>query len=203
MSEFVTVLLFVKSPVAGAVKTRLAADVGDERALQIYQSMVESQLRRIPTEWVVEIHYSPPSDLPMMRAWLGNDRIYYPQVDGDLGARLEAGIGAALGRGSAAVFAIGGDCPELHASHFREAEAKISSAAFDVVFGPAEDGGYYLVGLQRPAPALFKDIPWSSAQTLQASITAARHASLRIHFLPKLRDVDTWEDYLMLEKQIQ
>lgn len=190
-----TVLLFLKSPVPGTVKTRLAAHIGAERATELYRSMVQSQIGRLPLNWTREIHFSPPSDLELMRNWLGEGEDYHPQVEGDLGQRLATGFSGAFHRGADLACAIGGDCPELAEAHFRETEATLRSASADVVFGPAEDGGYTLVALCRSQPTLFQGIPWSSPKTLQSSLSAARANGLRVHLLPTLSDLDTYEDY--------
>lgn len=189
-----TILAFLKAPVAGAVKTRLAAAIGDQQALDVYRQLVESQLKRLPANWSREIHYSPPTKLDMMRQWLGSDEAYFPQASGDLGERLKRGLARAFTRGAPVACAIGGDCPGLEPRHFEEARSVLASAAADVVFGPAEDGGYTLVALRQPMPEIFHNIPWSCETTLECSITAARKIGKKIHLLPVLADVDTLDD---------
>ncbi len=188
------ILLFLKSPVAGKVKTRLAAEIGDARALAVYRRLVESQMERLPVGWNREILYTPAPDLPLMRAWLGDNGTFHPQADGDLGTRLEAGFANAFQHGAPLVCAIGGDCPGLSEVHFEETQKVLESKKADVVFGPAEDGGYYLVAMRRPAPELFRNIPWSSADTLAQSVKAAEALGSRVHLLPELADVDTLAD---------
>lgn len=190
-----TILLFLKAPVAGRVKTRLADAIGANAALKVYRNLVASQMKRLPPDWKREIHYTPAPELAAMRDWLGDREDFHPQVEGDLGARLEEGITGAFIRGARAVCAIGGDCPGLGNAHFKEAESALASGNADVVFGPADDGGYYLVAMAKPIPSIFRNIPWSSPDTLQASINAARQQKLRIYLLPNLADLDTIEDY--------
>lgn len=188
------VLLFLKAPVRGMVKTRLAEAIGEDAALALYRAMGRGQLDRLPPGWRREVHFSPAGTVGLVRDWLGNHVCCYPQVSGDLGARLEAGFAGAFGRGAPMVCAIGGDCPGLVARHFQEARAVLESQQADVVFGPTEDGGYYLVALREPLPALFRGIPWSCEQTLAASIQAAKSLGKVVHLLQPLADVDTLED---------
>lgn len=188
-----TVLLFLKAPVPGQVKTRLGHHVGQEAATEIYRSLAESQIRRIPDGWSLEIHFSPEGSRRKMEAWLGDTAILHPQVEGDLGARLEAATRSAFQRSAGTVFCIGADCPFLDPPIFRKG-LEILEDSHDLVFGPAEDGGYYLLGLKHPAPFLFSDIRWSSPETLEASLAAARKAGLRPGRLPEYFDIDTRED---------
>lgn len=188
-----TVLLFLKAPAPGAVKTRLANRIGISAATGVYRFLVESQIRRIPPGWNLEVHFTPESARREMEEWLGECAGFYPQVEGDLGARLEAATRAAFQRSATRVFCIGADCPFLNPPLFREA-LDILEGAHDLVFGPADDGGYYLLGLKHPAPFLFSNIPWSSPNTLEASLAAARNAGLTTERLPRFFDIDTRED---------
>jgi len=189
-----TVATFLKAPIRGKVKTRLAKDVGEEKALAVYQSMVEAQLARLPEDWEVEIHYTPAEEECKMREWLGKRYTYLAQADGDLGQRLRAGIAGAFERGAEVVCAIGGDCPKLDKKHFLQTLEVLQRNGADCVFGPCADGGYYLVGMNRPLPQLFEDVPWSSLETLRASLQRAKEFSIQCHLLQELPDVDTIED---------
>ena len=188
-----TVLLFLKAPRVGKVKTRLAASIGPLAALGIYRALAEGQLQRLPAGWPAEIHFTPANALLDMRHWLGADRSYQPQVNGNLGERLSSAVQQAFATGATSVLCIGADCPALKAKHLEQAARALASGA-DIVFGPADDGGYYLVGLNRPENAIFKDIPWSTDNTLEASLQAANRLSLRVQILEPLHDVDTLED---------
>ena len=144
------VMVFLKAPRVGSVKSRLASSLGAELATDIYRGMVERQLRQIPKGWRVEVHFCPADAETEMRAWLGSDYVYCPQIAGDLGERLQAAFSAAFSKGESYVLAIGGDCPVLATSTLTEATARLVRA--DVVLGPATDGGYYLFALRRSAP---------------------------------------------------
>jgi len=182
------ILLFLKAPRRGHVKTRLAHTTGPERALKTYRALVERQWTQLPDHGQIEVHYTPNDADFEMRQWLGDAHGYYPQSEGELGVRLEHSVECAFARGAKAVFCIGGDCPKLDQSHLEQAAAALEQC--DVVFGPCEDGGYYLIGLNAPHPELFKDIPWSSRNTLDSSLKKAAELGLRVQLLETLYDID-------------
>jgi uncharacterized protein len=190
-----TLVLMLKAPRPGTVKTRLAAALGPARATAIYRTLVERQLASIPPGLRAEIHYAPGEDPAAgaeLSAWLGPGTAYFPQSSGDLGDRLSAAFAAAFDRGAAGVLAIGGDCPGLDSSVLASAAASL--AAHELVLGPATDGGYYLIGLARPRPELFADMPWSTGRLLEATLARAASLGLAPKLLPPLDDIDTAED---------
>lgn len=187
-----TILIFLKAPRAGYVKTRLADSVGAERALQVYKALVLRQLSAIPRTSDIEIHYAPQDAAAEMQIWLGGglqQAQFYPQNEGGLGSRLRHAAESAFERGAQSVICIGGDCPLLNEQHFRETEYLLENE-HDLVFGPSEDGGYYLIALKSRQPELFRNIPWSSPDTLQASLNKASELDLKVGLLEILYDVD-------------
>ncbi len=192
-----TVLIFLKVPEAGAVKTRLAAVVGEVRALAIYRWLVERQVAAIPRDWPVEVHYAPGTAAAeaAMRGWLGEalGRSFWPQSEGDLGERLQSATQAAFGRGAEAVFLIGGDCPDLDETRLREAAAAMVAA--DVAMAPARDGGYCLLGMRAPQLELLTGIAWSTARVAAQTRERAQAAGLALVELAEMADVDTAEDW--------
>lgn len=184
--------LFLKAPRPGLVKTRLAASIGDDNALAVYHKLVVGQLSRLPDGWPVAIHFTPEDAKAEFSGWLGNQHTFHPQSNGNLGQRLSYAVAHAFREGNERVLCIGADCPELDMSHFLAADEALHQA--DVVFGPTLDGGYYLIGMKAYHKALFADIPWSTEETLIASLQAAKSCDLKVHLLPELRDVDTVAD---------
>ena len=184
-----TILIFLKAPRVGYVKTRLAKDIGAESALNIYKMLVERQLSKLPSHYPLEVHYAPEEAREEMQAWLGERYTYHPQCSGGLGLRLENAVADAFDRDAKGVVCIGGDCPGLELSHLEQTAAALQSGS-DVVFGPSEDGGYYLVGLNAPYPELFQSIPWSTPETLEKSVKQATKMQLRVQMLQTLYDID-------------
>jgi rSAM/selenodomain-associated transferase 2/rSAM/selenodomain-associated transferase 1 len=187
-----TVLLFAKAPRPGRVKTRLAADTGAAAAARLYRVMgreVADALRSGP--WRLVVAYTPAGALDEVRAWLGPELGYLAQRGSDLGERMEDALARALARAPRACL-VGTDAPALDGKRVREALQALDD--HDLVLGPAEDGGYYLLATSSPVPELFRRIPWSTGRVLAVTLERARALGLRTHLLPALRDVDTLAD---------
>lgn len=187
------VIVFLRAPELGKVKTRLAATVGLEQALAVHRQLMEltfTALRSVPE---VALCVTPDSaasapDWPLQPGWS-----VAAQGEGDLGVRLDRSVAAAFAVHSLPVVVIGCDCPDVTPADFAEAGRLLVQR--DIVFGPATDGGYWLIGLRRSVPELFREIPWGSDQVLAASVTAAQKAGLSVGFLRELSDVDTEADW--------
>ena len=187
-----------RAPYLGAVKSRLAVTVGDERALAIYRSLAEHTVAVARASRLeVCVAFTPRDALADMRRWLGDGLRQEAQSDGDLGDRMATAMTREFARGAARVVVVGTDCPALTAAIVQAALAALDTA--DVVYGPTADGGFYLVGARAAHPSLFRDVPWSAADTLQVALARADDAGLSVALLPQLRDVDTeadWQWYL-------
>jgi rSAM/selenodomain-associated transferase 1 len=190
-----TLLVFLKYPTPGRVKTRLAAHVGDQRAAELYQGWIGSVLNQIQSFRAHGriIGFFDGGTRDDFASWLSLVDEWWPQPDGDLGERLCAGFAAAQS-GGGPVAAIGTDCLELDAALLQTAFEILKDK--DAVFGPARDGGYYLVGIARPLLGFFDGIPWSSHTTLEAHLSLCRKHNWSVGLLPARRDIDTWEDWL-------
>lgn len=205
------ILVFLKYPAPGRVKTRLAAELGADEAATIARQLacrVFEQCRRAAPD-IIAIAYDPPEQReevqrcvqPWLEAFPGESE-WIPQVPGDLGERLEAATGEIFERvGEAAVAVIGTDCVRLDSNLFDECWTRLADGT-DAVFGPAEDGGYYLVGLKEPRPQLFRGIPWSADDTLEVSLAAAGSAGLETACLASRFDVDTIEEWRRVRSEI-
>ncbi|MDQ3625067.1 MAG: TIGR04282 family arsenosugar biosynthesis glycosyltransferase [Verrucomicrobiota bacterium] len=201
-----TVLLFLKFPEPGRVKTRLAKTVGAELAAAIYQRLVAAVIARVPGEMELVGLFDPPEKAGEVEQWMRRmaperSLKLLPQAAGDLGRRLDQAFADAFAAGAGRVLVIGSDCVELDAAIFAEAGQALADC--DLVVGPSEDGGYYLIGLQAPHPELFTGIDWSTRQVLAQTLVRAERARLRVHLLPKLPDVDTEEDWRRAESRLQ
>jgi rSAM/selenodomain-associated transferase 1 len=185
------VAVFLKAPRLGTVKTRLAAEVGERRALRLYRVMAARTLGAVREAGLEStIWFAPADAVTEMRFWLGEEWELRPQAFGDLGARLAAaGQAVAPGRGW---MAIGADCPRLSADLLRRAAGIIAGGS--IVLGPTIDGGYYLIGGPTPLPDVFTAIPWSTSEVLSETRARLARVGAVCDELPTLRDVDTAAD---------
>jgi len=184
----------LKAPVPGTVKTRLAADLGAERACSIYRGLVERQVTNIPTAWDVEVCFAPNSAHEVMREWLGNPYRYVEQSDGDLGNRMATAVWRNLEAGRKSVILLGGDCPYADNKILEQCDKLLSKS--EVVLGPSLDGGYYLMALKRFVPDFFEDMVWSTETVFAETMRRAEKNGIIPGLLPCLEDVDdvvSWE----------
>ncbi|MDP7549307.1 MAG: TIGR04282 family arsenosugar biosynthesis glycosyltransferase [Alphaproteobacteria bacterium] len=192
-------ILFVKAPRLGAVKTRLGAAIGPLAAWRFYRCMLTELWRRLGRDgrWRAVLAVSP--DQGAARWPSGLPRI--PQGRGDLGRRMARAMQAHQGP----VVLVGGDIPDLDRRHIAQALVALKRA--DVVFGPATDGGFWLVGLRRGhwAGRLFRQVRWSSPHALADTLANLPRAA-RVVMLETLSDVDTpadYADYLAAQKTMK
>jgi len=189
-------LIFARYPRPGQVKTRLIPALGAAAASDLYRRLAEhtlAQARLLRQRHPLSITlWFTGDDATALKAWLGEDIDYQPQVAGDLGDRLQGAFQHAFGQGYRRVVAIGTDCPELNAQLLWQGFQALTH--HELVLGPATDGGYYLIGLQRAVAELFHEIPWSTATVLQQTVAVADRLGLCYGQLPPLTDVDTPED---------
>jgi len=189
-----TLVVFVKHPTPGAVKTRLVPVLGAETAARLYRALVEHVLEATSPargEYERLVFFDPQQAIAAMRRWLVGAQLRH-QAGEDLGARLADAFARAFARGATRVAVIGSDTPSLTRADVVRAFAALDAA--DVVLGPAEDGGYYLVALRAPQPSLFEAIAWSTQRVLAQTLERAQSARLRVARLGARRDVDTVED---------
>jgi rSAM/selenodomain-associated transferase 1 len=189
-----TVLVYLKYPQPGQVKTRLAAVIGAEASAALYRrwiGIVLQQLQPLRPEVTIvgAIDGAKPEDFS---PWRGFVDLWWLQPAGDLGTRLDAGF-QHFHRQKLPVIAIGSDCLDIGPEIIRLAIMLLSST--DVVFAPSADGGYALVGTSRPLPGLFETIRWSTDRTLHDHLTRCDTNRWTVQFLPMLNDIDTWTDW--------
>ena len=187
--------VFVRAPVRGAVKTRLAATLGDQAALAAYEQLLTALCTRLSAlpPHSIAMHHTPDDGAPALSRWLQSGWSVRPQGDGPLGTRLSRAVLNALAEGVQRLVIIGSDCPVIQESDIREAWRALNT--HDVVLGPAEDGGYWAIGLRSPRVEVFREIAWSSAEVLQQTLARCRELHLSVHTLRPLRDIDTQADW--------
>lgn len=192
MMALPSLLVFAKEPAPGAVKTRLAADIGAERAAAVYRELTTltlahaSEARDARIVGSVEIWCTPDPASEWFRALAADHRAtLHAQVGGDLGARMAAALASALAHAPSALV-VGTDCPMLDADYLARAGAMLRN--HDAVIGPAEDGGYVLVGGNRTLP--FANVRWSTPHALADTTAGFALAGIRCGTLPVSWDVD-------------
>jgi len=189
-----SILVFLKEPRPGAVKTRLAAAVGDRQAAELYAQWTTAILSAIqPLRTAVSLigYYAGDENAVQLR-WGPLVDQWLEQPEGDLGARLHWGFAKTLAL--APCVAIGTDCLDVDVTILQQAFSHLERT--DAVIGPAGDGGYYLLGLKRVVDGLFDGVEWSSPRTLRQQCSALRRAGMTIAELPMLNDIDTLDDWL-------
>ena len=191
------VALFLKAPVLGTVKTRLAKSLGEASALLAYRRMVEFLLGRIGKNGSIHIHYAAESLDPMM-VWLGKDYRYIAQLGDGLGARLTNGMETEFANGANKLIFLGGDCPFVDQETIEKSFIALDSN--DVVIGPAVDGGYYLIGMNQNRPELFEGIHWGSETVFAETVKICRSKGLSHWILPEMSDVDDLENWKKAER---
>lgn len=191
------VLVFLRAPEPGKVKTRLAKRIGDLPALQLYKRFVTETLGTVAALGLpVRVCFYPAGEKPAVSQWLGETYPYWPQVDGHLGRKMASAFERAFSEGLERVLLVGTDLPDLPDTVFREA-----FRAFDrypAVIGPSEDGGYYLIGFRAEGylPAVFEALPWGSGEVLAKTMAIFRNHEKPVHLLPTWRDIDVYEDLI-------
>ncbi len=194
MSE--CLIIFTRYPEPGKTKTRLIPALGAEGAATLQRQMTEhtlAQVKELQAKRLVSVEvYFVGGNQQLMQSWLGTSVIYRQQGDGDLGRRMAIAFQTALEAGKQRVVVIGTDCPDLKAEVMVKAFHALEQ--HDLVLGPAQDGGYYLIGLCRLIPELFTGISWSTAEVLQQTMSIAQRLELAVAYLPMLSDVDRPED---------
>jgi hypothetical protein len=192
-------IVFVRAPRLGRVKTRLAADLGAAEALNAYHLLVQTLIGRIRAKRHVQLRYTPDDAGDEIQPWLKPGWEARPQGGGDLGVRMGRAFLEVLGGGVRRVIIIGSDCPQLTAADLATAWRALDR--HELVLGPALDGGYWLIALKSWQPILFQGIDWSTDRVLEQTLKRATAAHLRVSRLRLLEDIDTGEQWLRFRKQ--
>ena len=195
-------ILVGRQPMPGQVKTRLGEAIGEEQASELYEAFLRDTIhncRRVDD--CARCLSFTPALAEEYFARLDPEAILLPQPETDFGNRLRSAFEGAFARGFDRVVLIGSDTP-----HFGAPEI---AAAFEVleaesgIIGPCDDGGYYLLGLRSPEPALFERIDWSTDRVLQQTLDRARSKGLKLVLLPPAFDIDEYDDLQRLSLFLQ
>ena len=190
------VIVFVKNTISGKVKTRLAKTIGKDEALRVYL-----RLLAITKEEVSKVR----ADKEVWYAWEVSendiwDENYFKkkvQIEGDLGEKMKDAFKKSFDSGGEKIVLIGSDCPTLTNEVLEQAFNELNTS--DVVFGPSEDGGYYLIGMSSYNPEVLEGIDWSTEKVMEQTEAKAKHIGIKLTKLKYLNDIDTeqdWKEYL-------
>lgn len=215
-------MVFLKEPIPGKVKTRLASTVGDDEAARRYKALVEVLLRQLQglENCRIRFCYAPDDADDAIRFWLlpqmnasssDKENIYIaptalgdkyrqeidfrPQGDGNLGDRMQRAFAEGFTDGFEEIAVIGTDCPDCGARWINTGFSKMAKDTSHGMIGPSTDGGYYMLGLKAPCPTVFENIAWSESSVFDATITAAETAGFHLETLPALTDIDHEDDW--------
>jgi len=184
-------IVFIRNPEKGKVKSRLAKDFGEDKTLAVYEYLLQ-YTRDLCSDgdfssYVFYSDYINDNDI-----WNGTCFAKHLQEGDDLGQKMKNAFAKVFGLGFEKVSIIGSDCYELTANHIKDAFIHLEK--HDVVIGPSKDGGYYLLGMKLIHPELFAHKNWGSNDVLISTLDDLEHLKLKFSKLPSLNDIDTIED---------
>lgn len=203
MGTETALILMAKAPFPGTVKTRLCPPLTHGSAASLYTCLLAdvaeemgNRLRGVRRY----LFFAPPEGESHFLSAPFRRFVRVAQRGKDLGERMDHAIRTALSRGARHAVVIGADCPLLPSSRIRSAFRELSGPA-DLVLGPSEDGGFYLIGASIPVPFLFRDVSWGTGATLAQVVSRCRRAGLSYALLPTELDVDRPEDLETLHRR--
>ena len=194
-TDTAALVIFVRFPHSGKVKLRLSRTLGSERTAAFYRLCVEQivrELDRVPGQVKKYLSYSDNNDEDEIRHWIGSRFGLIPQIEGDLGQRLEQSFRSLLKGTCGKVIIMASDVPDLSSGIINTAVSVLDN--HDLVIGPCHDGGYYLIGMKKPHSELFKRISWSTDKVLEQTLSIASEQGLSVFTLNTLSDIDTGDD---------
>ncbi|NIS38693.1 glycosyltransferase, partial [Candidatus Saccharibacteria bacterium] len=203
MSHSNALIIFMKAPRLGKVKTRMQPQLSERQSLGLYKAMGLDLVNQFSdaSTYDVMIYFWPPQSEEEMQSWLGDDKIYSPQLGNDLGEKMHQAFTENFNGSYQKVVIIGSDLPTLDETIIQEAFRHLNE--HDAVLGPTEDGGYYLIALNKPQPELFKNVRWSSESVLPQTLENADKAGLSVHLLEQRTDIDTYDEVEQLRATLQ
>ena len=186
--------IMIKYPEPGRVKTRLAGNIGSEKAALICRKITERVMKQTITvagDYDRFVFYDPPDRVRDFLSWLPHEK-FIAQTGSDVGERMDNAIRYLLENGAEKAVITGADIPDLTSKIIIQAFEMLDHS--DAVIGPAHDGGYYLIGMKSPMPELFRNIPWSTRDVFSETVRTLERSGKSYDVLPVLSDLDTIED---------
>jgi uncharacterized protein len=193
-------MVFVRHPEPGLVKTRLARAHGDSFAAELYGYFVDDLIEALEQgSHRLKLLFTPAGKGREVRQRFGGRFVYTPQEGNGLGERMENAFHRCFLKGFGTAILVGSDVPDLTAEVVGEAFRALEND-HDAVLGPACDGGYYLIGFRAAAfdAAVFREMPWGEDNVFEKTLDRLRARGYRIHLAPAWRDIDTEEDLAAL-----
>jgi rSAM/selenodomain-associated transferase 1 len=198
------VAVMARVPGAGPVKSRLHTALTPARATELYRCFLLDRLDALALLPGIArvVAFTPAEAQPTLAALIPAGFRLVPQEGEGLSERLIRLFARLLSAGHPAALAMDSDSPTLPMAYVAEAARLLAAGEADVAIGPSEDGGYYLIGVRAPQPALFEDVPWSTTDVLSTTLARARAGGLRVQLLPAWFDVDTEADLRRLRAEL-
>jgi hypothetical protein len=197
-------IVVAKEPVPGQTKTRLCPPLTPEQAVELYRCFLLDTLdmmRRVDAVGLV-VAYTPASAKDYFRQVAGSEFALIPQVGDSLGQRLDHALTQCLSAGYDEVAVMNSDGPTLPMAHLQQAFELLDDPHVDVVLGPSDDGGYYLIGTKRPVPRLLREVQMSTPHVLRDTLALAEEEGLHVALLPPWYDVDDLPSFLRLRAEV-
>ncbi len=189
-------IIFVKNPIKGTAKTRLAKTIGEEEAHKVYLELLD-HTRKIATEANCHKNLFYNKYIDEEDAWPNDTFNKKLQQEGNLGFKMQSAFKEIFGQiteNVQKVIIIGSDCGDLDSQTINQAFDELEKA--DLVIGPAEDGGYYLLGMKKMCNEIFEEMPWSTEKLLKLTLKKIQSLGLSVKLLKQLNDIDEYEDLL-------
>lgn len=198
MNKNNALIIFLKNPELGKVKTRLKPELSEKNCVAIYRAMVNDLVENVGSnkQYDTIILFTPANSEKNLKQWLGPDFTFVPQSDGDLGKRMDSALHWAFEHKYQQAVLIGSDTPTINQKLILTAFQKLENS--DVVLGPSKDGGYYLIATKETQPNIFKNIQWSSNTVFDETMKSIEENNLSVISLEQRADIDTFSDLLEL-----
>ncbi|MCP4580419.1 MAG: glycosyltransferase [candidate division Zixibacteria bacterium] len=196
-------MIFVKYPEPGKVKTRLYPEISLSKAAELYKAMVDDIITTHSDniDYEIIICYAPAERIDDFNVWLGDRYTLKAQRGPNLGDRLINAFSQVFSDGFNKAIVIGSDCPQISRTEIEAAFDALNNR--DIVIGPTEDGGYYLIGMSKLHEAAFRNISWSSDKVLGETLEILSKKRLSVDRLNSKFDIDTYRDVVRLREYLE